>query len=103
MAWTVTVAKPAQKQTARFPAKDQAKIGAAVRLMADGPFAGDVLKLEGEDIIWRRRVGSYRIFFAVDNAARTVAISAIIRRTSKTYSSKLTPAPAGDEAVSLLC
>jgi mRNA-degrading endonuclease RelE of RelBE toxin-antitoxin system len=53
--------------------------------MADDPFAGDVLKLEGEDNLWRRRVGSYRIFFAVDNAARTVAISAIIRRTSKTY------------------
>jgi hypothetical protein len=48
MAWTVTVAKPAQKQTAKFPAKDQATIGAAVASMADDPFAGDVLKLESE-------------------------------------------------------
>jgi mRNA-degrading endonuclease RelE of RelBE toxin-antitoxin system len=39
--------------------------------MADDPFVGDV--------------GSYRIFFAVDTSAKTVAISAIIRRTSKTY------------------
>jgi hypothetical protein len=30
MAWTVIVAKPAQKQTARFPAKDQAKIKAGI-------------------------------------------------------------------------
>jgi mRNA-degrading endonuclease RelE of RelBE toxin-antitoxin system len=30
--------------------------------MAVAPFAGDVLKLEGEDNLWRRRVGSYRIF-----------------------------------------
>jgi mRNA interferase RelE/StbE len=85
MAWTVTVAKPAQKQTAKFPTKDQARIGAAVRSMADDPFAGDVLKLEGEGNLWRRRVGSYRIFFVVDAATRTVAISAISRRTSKTY------------------
>jgi hypothetical protein len=61
MAWTVTVAKPAQKQTARFPAKDQAKIGAAIRSVAADPFAGDVLKLEGEDDLWRPRTGSYRI------------------------------------------
>ena len=85
MAWTVTVAKPAQKQAARFPARDQAKIGDAVRSMAVAPFAGDVLKLEGEDNLWRRRVGSYRIFFAVDGKARTVAVTAIVRRTSRMY------------------
>jgi mRNA-degrading endonuclease RelE of RelBE toxin-antitoxin system len=53
--------------------------------MAADPFAGDVLKLEGEDDLWRRRVGSYRIFFDVDTAAKKVAVTAIIRRTSKTY------------------
>jgi mRNA-degrading endonuclease RelE of RelBE toxin-antitoxin system len=53
--------------------------------MADDPFAGDVLKLEGEGKGWRRRVGSYRIFFSVDASIRTVFITAIVRRTSKTY------------------
>ena len=85
MAWTVTIAKPAQKQAARFPTKDQAKIGAAIQSMADNPFSGDVLKLEGSENLWRRRVGSYRIFFALDTTARVVAITAILRRTSKTY------------------
>ena len=84
MAWTVTAAKPAQKQTAKFPAKDQARIGAAIRSLADNPFSGDVLKLEGEGNLWRRRVGSYRIFFAGDTAAHTVAVAAIRRRTSST-------------------
>lgn len=46
MAWTVAVAKPAQKQTAKFPAKDQAKIGAAVQSLPGDPFSGDVLKLD---------------------------------------------------------
>jgi hypothetical protein len=48
MAWAVTVAKPAQKQAARIPAKDQKRIAAAICSMAGDPFAGDVLKLEGE-------------------------------------------------------
>jgi mRNA-degrading endonuclease RelE of RelBE toxin-antitoxin system len=47
MAWTVTVAKPAQKQVTKFPTKDQQKIGVAVGAMADDPFCGDVVKLEG--------------------------------------------------------
>jgi mRNA-degrading endonuclease RelE of RelBE toxin-antitoxin system len=85
MAWTVTIARPAQKQAARFPAKDQNRIAAAIRSMAGDPFCGDVLKLEGESNRWRRRVGSYRIFFAVDITASTVAVSAILRRTSSTY------------------
>jgi mRNA-degrading endonuclease RelE of RelBE toxin-antitoxin system len=53
--------------------------------MADDPFSGDVLKLEGTSNLWRRRVGSYRIFFAVDSAAKSIAITAISRRTSSTY------------------
>jgi hypothetical protein len=57
MAWTVTIARPAQKQAARFPAKDQNRIAAAVRSMAGDPFGGDVLKLVGEGNRWRRRVG----------------------------------------------
>jgi mRNA-degrading endonuclease RelE of RelBE toxin-antitoxin system len=49
------------------------------------PFTGDVLKLEGEGSRWRRRVGSYRIFFTVDSSTRVVAVSAIMRRASNTY------------------
>ncbi|HEX3745422.1 MAG TPA: type II toxin-antitoxin system RelE/ParE family toxin [Bryobacteraceae bacterium] len=68
-----------------MPAKDQARIAVAVRSMADDPFSGDVLKLEGESTLWRRRVGDYRIFFEVQYRTRTVFVSAIVRRTSKTY------------------
>jgi len=53
--------------------------------MAENPFSGDILKLEGANNRWRRRLGSYRVFFAADTAARTVAVSAIVRRTSTTY------------------
>jgi mRNA interferase RelE/StbE len=85
MAWTLIVAKPALRQATRVPAKDQAKIASAISAMADDPFAGDVLKLEGEKDRWRRRVGNYRIFFSVDKSTLTIAVSAIVRRTSTTY------------------
>jgi mRNA-degrading endonuclease RelE of RelBE toxin-antitoxin system len=52
--------------------------------MADDPFSGDTLKLEGFDDRYRRRVGDYRILFAV-GAARAIRIGAIVRRTSTTY------------------
>jgi mRNA-degrading endonuclease RelE of RelBE toxin-antitoxin system len=53
--------------------------------MEEDPFSGDFLKLEGGDSRWRRRVGSYRIFFSVDLTLRTVDVTAILRRTSTTY------------------
>ena len=85
MTWTVIVAKAAQKQLARFPANDRNKIAATIRTMAENPFGGDIIKLEGENNRWRRRAGSYRIFFTIDSPSRTLAVSAVVRRTSTTY------------------
>jgi mRNA interferase RelE/StbE len=85
MAWTIIVAKAAQKQLTGFPAKDQKRIAAALWSMSEDPFSGDIIKLEGANNCWRRRVGNYRIFFAVDTATKTMAVSAIARRTSTTY------------------
>ena len=85
MTWTVSVAKPARKEVAGFPAKAQDRIVTALVGMADDPFAGDIIKLEGESNRWRRRIGSYRIFFSVDIKTKRVEVSAVLRRTSKTY------------------
>ena len=85
MSWTVLVANAARKQLAKLPDKDQQRITAALQSMSEDPFTGDILKLHGMENRWRRRAGSYRIFFAVDTAALTVSVSAIVRRTSATY------------------
>ncbi len=47
------------------------------------PYSGDVVKLKGLAVTFRRRVGSYRIFFDVDG--QRVNVLAIERRTSTTY------------------
>jgi mRNA-degrading endonuclease RelE of RelBE toxin-antitoxin system len=55
--------------------------------METDPMAGDVKPLKGPE--WkgryRKRVGSYRIVFMLDRKAMTVAISAILLRSEKTY------------------
>ena len=76
MTGTVVVAKSAQRQLARFPAKDQDRIAAALVAMEAEPFSGDIVKLEGETDRWRRRVGNYRIFFTADKVTRRVSVSA---------------------------
>jgi mRNA-degrading endonuclease RelE of RelBE toxin-antitoxin system len=55
--------------------------------MESDPMAGDVIPLKGSE--WkgrfRKRVGPYRIIFALDRKTLTVAVSAIFIRSEKTY------------------
>jgi mRNA-degrading endonuclease RelE of RelBE toxin-antitoxin system len=53
--------------------------------MEEDPFTGDIARLHGQPTTWRRRVGSYRIFFDVNREMRLTDILAIVRRTSVTY------------------
>lgn len=43
------------------------------------------MRLQGEENVWRRRVGSYRIVFEIDVKALTVDVLDVARRTSTTY------------------
>jgi mRNA-degrading endonuclease RelE of RelBE toxin-antitoxin system len=53
--------------------------------MAENPFLGDIKRLRNERAAFRRRVGSWRIFFDVHNDRQVVSVIAIVRRTSTTY------------------
>ena len=85
MSWTLRVAHRAGKSLARSPAKDRARLLAAIAELHENPFAGDVVRLQGEENTWRRRVGSYRVIFEIDVKALTVDVLDVARRTSTTY------------------
>jgi mRNA-degrading endonuclease RelE of RelBE toxin-antitoxin system len=53
--------------------------------MKTDPLAGDITALRGEDGLYRRRVGSWRIIFALKADRRAVLVGDIVRRTSRTY------------------
>jgi len=85
MSWRVAVTKYAAKQLQRLPKDDANRIQAAIDEMEENPFQGDVTKLGGEEDIWRRRVGSYRILYKVLTKKRLIYVYDLRRRTSSTY------------------
>jgi mRNA-degrading endonuclease RelE of RelBE toxin-antitoxin system len=85
MNWNLFVTGPAHKQLRRLPARDRARVENALLEMQSNPFSGDLVRLIAQPAAWRRRVGSYRILFDVDYEQRSVAVTAVLRRTSTTY------------------
>ena len=85
MAWQISVTSAAEKHLGKIHWQDAVKIRSAIDQMADNPFLGDAQKMTGKSEIWRRRVGSYRIFYKVFVSQKLVYIYEIARRTSKTY------------------
>jgi mRNA-degrading endonuclease RelE of RelBE toxin-antitoxin system len=87
MNWAVELSASAIKELKKLPRDRQGQIGRAIDEMEADPMAGDVISLKGPE--WknrfRRRVGPYRIIFTLDRKAMTVAISAILIRSEKTY------------------
>lgn len=84
MNWRVYIKPSAVKQLKRFPVQDIQRIEAAIDDLAQDPFSGDIQKLGGENA-WRRRVGSYRIFYQILSQEKMIYIYEIERRTSSTY------------------
>lgn len=83
--WNVEIDPSVLKETRRFPAKDRRRIQDALASLEIDPFSGDIQKMQDEDNAWRRRVGSYRIFFAIMQTSRTVLVFRMKQRTSSTY------------------
>ncbi|MBZ5591023.1 MAG: type II toxin-antitoxin system RelE/ParE family toxin [Acidobacteriia bacterium] len=68
-----------------MPLRDRQRILRALASMQQEPFSGDVARLQGQPLTWRRRVGSYRIFFDIHRDSGLIDILEIVRRTSVTY------------------
>ena len=83
MNWKLVVANPARKDLGRLPERDRQRILRALDALQADPFSGDIKRLEAP--AWRRRSGSYRIFYDLMLDAHLVVVTAIKRRTTTTY------------------
>ena len=83
MDWTLLVTKPAKKELARTPDREQARIVRALQALEADPFSGDIKRLKPSG--WCRRGGEYRIFYDLYIGERRIVVTAITRRTSTTY------------------
>ncbi|MFH0834181.1 MAG: type II toxin-antitoxin system RelE/ParE family toxin [Patescibacteria group bacterium] len=88
MSWRVEIFSKAKKQIKRLPRFDQVGILGILESLEINPYQGDLQKLKGEENVWRRRVGNYRIIFEIVKSTMVVLVQDIKRRSSKTYSHK---------------
>ena len=87
MPWALVITKPAQRDLKSIGRNDLVRLNAAFESMRADPYGVDIKFLKGTSGGLRRRVGSWRILFDIDQVKRTVVILGIKRRTSITYRS----------------
>jgi mRNA-degrading endonuclease RelE of RelBE toxin-antitoxin system len=86
MTWNVVLSNRAERALGRVPARDRRRIAQALLSMEQEPLSGDVVPLKGPyEGSFRRRVGSWRIIFALKWDAQVVFVADVARRTSTTY------------------
>ncbi len=83
--WVLHVKSNIPKIVKKFSRTDRESIVDIIGLLAHDPYFGDIQKIKGQENVWRRRVGSYRIFYEVLPLVREVHVFHIERRNSKTY------------------
>lgn len=84
--WLLQVDPQVYKDIKKFPKKDVKRILEAIETLPINPYAGDIQKMSGEEDVWRRRVGEYRIFYEIIAMNKILHVFHVERRTTKTYS-----------------
>jgi mRNA interferase RelE/StbE len=69
----------------KISGQDARRILFVIEHLTEDPFFGDIKKMKGEENVWRRRVGSYRISYELVFAERVLHVFGVERRTSTTY------------------
>ena len=83
--WDLQVDSSVLKTLEKLPRYDAEVLLSVIRLLPTNPYFGDIQKMKGEDNTWRRRVGSYRVFYKFRVAEKVILVFHLERRTSRTY------------------
>jgi mRNA-degrading endonuclease RelE of RelBE toxin-antitoxin system len=85
MNWGLILSNQASRVIRRAPSNERDQIRAALHLLSDDPYFGDVTLLKGSHGTLRHRVGSCRILYELNKEQRVTLVTAIKRRGSNTY------------------
>ena len=78
MSYQVTIAADARKELKRLSGRTLARVTKALLALGDDPRPPGCLKMKGWDgIMWRVRVGDYRILYTIEDVLRIVDIRRI--------------------------
>ncbi len=83
--WELHIDPSVLKALKKIPRRDKETLLEVIHFLPLNPFFGDIQKMKGAEDTWRRRVGSYRIFYRLKNFERVILVFDLERRTSKTY------------------
>jgi len=83
--WVLQIDPDVLKSLKKFPQKDCQRITTVIEDLSNNPFSGDIQKMKGEENVWRRRIGSYRIFYDILTEKNTIHVYHVERRTTQTY------------------
>ncbi len=83
--WVLQIDPEVLKSLQKFPQKDSKRIVAVIESLSTNPYGGDIQKMKGEDNVWRRRIGSYRLFYEILSEEEVIHVYHVERRTTQTY------------------
>lgn len=83
--WVLRVDVSIFKGLKKLPRQNVEALLLVIKLLPRDPYFGDIQKMKGEDGVWRRRIGAYRIFYKIRVSQKTILVFRLERRTSKTY------------------
>jgi len=69
----------------RASRQDFERMRAAMKTLAEQPRPHGVQKIRGREIVYRIRVGNYRVIYEVYDKENMVLISRVLRRNETTY------------------
>lgn len=83
--WKLQIDPTIFKSLKKLTIKDREKILSAIGELEINPYLGDIQKIKNETNVWRRRIGSYRLFFEIYPGEKIVLAFHVERRTTTTY------------------
>lgn len=80
----ITFARSARKELEKLPASIVQRVFPKIESLVQKPHPRGCRKIQGEQNLWRIRVGQYRVIYAVYDDEKTVDIIAV-RHRSQAY------------------
>ncbi len=70
----------AAKEFRRLPTEIKARLSLTINELSQNPRAVGVVKLQGDDNLYRVRVGNYRVVYEIDDSTKFIRITRVRHR-----------------------
>ena len=83
--WVLQIDPAVYKSLKKIPRDVAERLLQAINELSVDLFGGDIQKMKGEDNVWRKRVGAYRIRYELIKERKIIYVFKVERRNSKNY------------------